>query len=237
MRGLEGRSWSFPYAFPEVPSFSRALLAPGLSVIAEIKRKSPSEGDFPPLDPAETALAYARAGARAISVLTEPSYFGGSVADLVAARRAGLPILYKDFVVHPRQLVEARAAGASAVLLIAAVLGELLEAYIREAERLGLEALVEVHTEEELFQALRAGAKIIGVNNRDLKTLRVDLNTAPRLARLARRLGFFGPLVAESGYHHPEEVALVRPYVDAILVGSALVSSPDPEAALLRLLR
>ena len=237
IRALEQRGLSpFPYAFPETPSFKEALLAPGLSVIAEIKRKSPSAGPIAELDPEATARAYARAGARAVSVLTEPAYFGGGLEDLLAARRAGLPLLYKDFVVHPRQLAEARAAGASAVLLIAAVLGELLGFYLERARRLGLEALVEVHSEEELELALSHGAEIIGINNRDLATLEVDLGVAPRLARRARALGFFGPLVAESGYRHPEEVAAVAPYVDAILVGTHLSQSPDPALALRRLL-
>jgi len=227
---------TFPYAYPETPSFSQALGAPGLSVIAEIKRKSPSQGPIAELDPEGTARAYAAAGARAVSVLTEPHYFGGSLDDLIAARSAGLPLLYKDFVVHPRQLVEARAAGASAVLLIAAVLGELLEDYLEIAERLGLEALVEVHTEAELELALLSGARIIGINNRDLATLEVDTGVAPRLARRARARGFSGLLVAESGYRHPEELAVVAPYVDAVLVGTHLAGAPDPGEALRRLL-
>jgi len=227
----------FPYAYPEVPSFAEALLAPGLSVIAEIKRKSPSMGRIAELDPAATARAYAEAGARAVSVLTEPDYFGGSLDDLIAARSAGLPLLYKDFVVHPRQLAEARAAGASAVLLIASVLGDLLEFYLERAERLGLDALVEVHSEAELELALASGARIIGINNRDLTSLEVDLGVAPRLARLARKRGFGGVLVAESGYRHPEELAAVAPYVDAVLIGTHLASSGDPGEALRRLLR
>ena len=227
---------TFPYAFPRVPSFAEALAAPGLSVIAEIKRKSPSHGFLAELDAAATARAYAEAGARAVSVLTEPDHFGGSLDDLIAARAAGLPLLYKDFVVHPDQLVEARAAGASAVLLIVAVLGELTGFYLEEAERLGLDALVEVHTEAELALALDAGARIVGLNNRDLTTLEVDLGVAPRLARRARALGFSGLLVAESGYRHPEELAAVAPFVDGVLVGTHLARSGDPGRALSELL-
>ncbi len=226
----------FPYAFPEVPSFLEALAQPGLSMIAEIKRKSPSAGFLADLDAATTALAYARAGARAVSVLTEPEYFGGRLDDLIAARVSGLPLLYKDFVVHPDQVVEARAAGASAVLLIVALLGELTGDYLELAHRLGLEALVEVHTEQELDVALAAGARIVGINNRDLATLEVDLSVAPRLARRARQRGFGGLLVAESGYRHPEELAAVAPFVDAVLIGTHLAVSGEPQSALRELL-
>jgi len=235
-RFAAGGARRFPYAYPEVPSFEAALAAPGLSVIAEIKRKSPSAGFLAELDPAATARAYAEAGARAVSVLTEPDYFGGSLYDLLAARSAGLPLLYKDFVVHPDQLVEARAAGASAVLLIVAVLGELTGFYLREAEKLGLDALVEVHTEAELELAIASGAQIVGINNRDLATLKVDLEVAPRLARRARTLGFTGLLVAESGYRHPEELLAVAPFVDAVLIGTHLSASGDPGGALSHLL-
>jgi len=140
-----------PYPLPEppsVPSFKEALLRPGLSVIAEVKRQSPSEGLIREVDPVEAALAYARGGARAVSVLTEPHRFGGSLLDLKRVREAvDLPLLRKDFVVDPFMLEEARAFGASAALLIVALLGELTGAYLEEARRLGLEALVEVHTE------------------------------------------------------------------------------------------
>ncbi len=219
------------------PSFAEALAAPGLSVIAEVKRKSPSEGAIADLDAAEVARAYARAGARAVSVLTEPEFFAGSDADLQAVRAAvALPLLRKDFVVHPLQLDEARALGASAVLLIVAVLGPLTGAYLEAARRAGLDALVEVHDEREAELALEAGAEILGVNNRDLTTLRVDLTTAPRVARHLRALGFAGLLVAESGYRSREELASLEGRFDAVLIGSSLARDPDPGAALRRLL-
>ncbi len=232
----EGLFAPWPYAFPEVPGFAEALARPGLTVIAEIKQRSPSAGALARLDPARAALAYARAGAGAISVLTEPRHFGGHPRDLVAARAAGLPILRKDFVVHPGQIWQARALGASAVLLIVGVLGPLTGAFLEEARKAGLDALVEVHDEAELDLALEAGAALLGINNRDLTTLRVDLGVAPRLARRARARGFGGLLVAESGYRHPEELAAVAPYVDAVLVGTSLVRGGDLEAALRRLL-
>lgn len=238
MRDLEseGVFSPWPYAFPEVPSFEDALARPGLVVIAEIKRKSPSAGALAPLDAAKTAAAYAQAGAGAISVLTEPRYFGGRAGDLVAARSAGLPLLRKDFVVHPSQIWQARALGASAVLLIVRVLSELTAAYLEEAQKAGLAALVEVHDERELALAIEAGATIIGINNRDLATLKVHLDLAPRLARRARALGFSGLLVAESGYRHPEDLAAIAPLVDAVLVGTSLVRGDDPGATLRRLL-
>ncbi len=223
---------------PEPASFAGALAAPGLSVIAEIKRKSPSEGALAPLDAAQVARAYAAAGARAISVLTEPDHFAGSDEDLRDVRAAvELPLLRKDFVVHPRQVQEARSLGASAVLLIVAILGPLTAAYLEEATRSGLAALVEVHDEAEAELALEAGARILGVNNRDLTTLKVDLATAPRVARYVRGRGYTGLLVAESGYRSQGELASLDPLFDGVLVGSALARDPDPGAALRRLLR
>lgn len=217
--------------FPNPPSFREALGGEGLSLIAEIKRKSPSQGEIAPLDARLAAWAYRRGGARAISVLTEPHAFGGRLEDLVAAREAGLPLLRKDFVVHPFMLEEARAYGASAVLLIVAVLGELTGAYLERAQALGLDALVEVHTERELEVALEAGAGIIGVNNRDLHTLAVDLSTAPALGRRAREKGFSGLLVAESGYRTRAELEPLKGLFDAVLVGTSLSGSRDLEEA------
>ncbi|MDM7325147.1 MAG: indole-3-glycerol phosphate synthase TrpC, partial [Thermus sp.] len=176
---------------------------------------------------------YARGGARAISVLTEPHRFGGSLEDLKAVRQAvDLPLLRKDFVVDPVMLQEARAYGESAVLLIVALLGELTGDYLQEAKKLGLDALVEVHTEKELSVALEAGADIIGINNRDLETLRIDLETAPRLGRLARERGFAGALVAESGYSRREELLPLEGLFDAVLIGTSLMRSPIMEEAL-----
>lgn len=225
-----------PGAVGEVsPSFQEALRAPGLSIIAEIKRASPSQGAIAPLDPAQAAQAYQAGGARALSVLTEPRHFGGALSHIGEVRSASwLPVLRKDFTVHPAQLREARLAGASAVLLIVAVTAGLTEAYLRYAGRLGLDALVEVHDEAELDLALAAGATIVGVNNRDLRTLDIDLTTAPRLLSRARQAGFEGALVAESGYRSGRELLDLSGLADAVLVGTSLAGSADLEAALKR---
>src|SRR5690625_1152701 len=147
----------------DAPSFRTPLLTEGLSVIAEVKRSSPSQGAIAELDPLATARAYGEAGASAISVLTEPRHFGGQLSHLQAVSAGTqLPLLRKDFTVHPQQLSEAAAAGASAVLLIVAVLGELTGPYVQLARQLGLAALVEVHTAAELDLALHSGADIIG---------------------------------------------------------------------------
>lgn len=225
-----------PYPLPEpppVPSFKEALLLPGLSLIAEVKKQSPSEGLIREVDPVEAALAYQRGGARAVSVLTEPHRFGGSLLDLKRVREAvDLPLLRKDFVVDPFMLEEARAFGASAALLIVALLGDLTGAYLERARSLGLDALVEVHTERELEIALEAGAEILGINNRDLATLKINLETAPRLGRLARKRGFGGVLVAESGYSRKGELKALEGLFDAVLIGTSLMRAPDLEAAL-----
>lgn len=227
---------SFPPTSQPRPSLLEALQAPGLSLIAEVKRKSPSQGDIAQLDPAQVAQAYAKGGARAISVLTEPHYFAGSNADLLAVRQAvGLPILRKDFTVHPRQLEEARTLGASAVLLIVAVLGELTGAYLELAQQQGLDALVEVHDEAELEVALSSRAQILGINNRNLVDLKIDRTTAPRLGRLARERGFGGALVAESGYSHPAELEELHGLFDAVLIGTSLARSQDWQAAVQKL--
>lgn len=207
-----------------------------MGIIAEIKRRSPSRGDIrPDLRVEETARAYRRGGACAISVLTEPRFFGGSLQDLAeAASAVDLPVLRKDFILDRYQLLEARVAGAAAVLLIATALERKdLSALLREAGDLGLECLVEVHDEEDLERALGAGAGMIGINNRDLVTLKVDLLTTARLAPLVPSSI---PLVAESGYRSPEDlVGLGEIGVDAVLVGEALSGSEDPERALLSL--
>lgn len=225
-----------PYPLPEpppVPSFKEALLLPGLSLIAEVKKQSPSEGLIREVDPVEAALAYQRGGARAVSVLTEPHRFGGSLLDLKRVREAvDLPLLRKDFVVDPFMLEEARAFGASAALLIVALLGDLTGAYLERARSLGLDALVEVHTERELEIALEAGTEILGINNRDLATLKINLETAPRLGRLARKRGFGGVLVAESGYSRKGELKALEGLFDAVLIGTSLMRAPDLEAAL-----
>ena len=213
-----------------------ALRRPGVCVIAEVKRRSPSKGDLAEIgDPAALATAYADGGATAISVLTEGRRFGGSLDDLVAVRRAvDVPLLRKDFVVSPYQIWEARAYGADLVLLIVAALEQTaLVSYVERVESLGMTPLVEVHDEEELDRALDAGAHVIGVNARDLKTLKVDREV---FARLAPRVPAGVVKVAESGVRG---VADLRAYAaagaDAVLVGENLVTGRDPRQAVAEL--
>jgi len=209
-----------------------ALRAPGLGVIAEVKRSSPSKGALARIDdPAALASAYAAGGASAISVLTEGRRFGGSLDDLVAVRSAvETPLLRKDFVVTEYQLWEGRAAGADLALLIVAALDQDdLTAFLDLAGRLGVTCLVETHTAEEVRRALAAGATLIGVNNRDLKTLEVDLNHFQELAEL---IGDEAVKVAESGILSVEDAARMRSAgADAVLVGELLVRSGDPASA------
>lgn len=209
-----------------------AFRAPGVSVIAEVKRRSPSKGDLADIpDPAALASAYSRGGAAAISVLTEERRFGGSLEDLRAVRAAvGTPLLRKDFIVSSYQLAEARAAGADLVLLIVAALTrrELHELHI-EARAWGLTVLVEVHDEPETRLAVELGAELIGVNARNLKTLAVDGDTFGRLAPLIpHRI----VKVAESGITGPADVSrFAAEGADVVLVGEALVKDGDPEGA------
>jgi len=217
----------------EVPSpFGAALRGSAVAVIAEVKRRSPSGGDINlGLDAADQAAAYAAGGAAAVSVLTEPDRFNGRLEDLVSVRqRVRIPTLRKDFLVDPLQLVEARAAGAAAALLIVRALDPVGMSELVDAARdLGLDLLVEIHTEREAERALAAGARIIGVNNRDLETLRVD----PTLAhRLIPALPDDVIAVAESGIAGLVDVqAAARAGADAVLIGTALSSAPDPAAA------
>jgi indole-3-glycerol phosphate synthase len=209
--------------------FFEALRRPGLAFIAEIKRKSPSGGELRPgASAADLAQTYATSGAAALSVLTDARYFGGSAADLIDAREAsGLPVLRKDFVVDPYQIYEARAMGADAVLLIVRSLtdSELAKLLVL-THRLGMEALVETHSAVEIDRALQAGARVVGVNNRDLDTLITDVSLA---ARLRPRVPAHCVFVAESGISSPEHVvAMVAAGVDAILVGESLVRAADP---------
>ena len=222
---------------PAPRDFVAALRRPGLSIIAEIKRASPSKGLLrADLDPAQFAALYAASGADAISILTEPSHFLGSLADLAAARAAvPLPLLRKDFIVDPYQVYEARAHGADAFLLIVAALDpSALADLIALGRALGLAPLVEVHDEAEVALALAAGAAVVGVNNRNLADFSIDLATTPRLRRLIPPAI---PVVGESGIHSPADVArLAAAGVDAVLVGEALVTSADPGARLRELL-
>jgi indole-3-glycerol phosphate synthase len=208
------------------------LRAPGVGVIAEVKRQSPSKGalaDIP--DPAELASRYADGGARVISVLTERRRFGGSQADLDAVRAAvDVPVLCKDFVVSTYQVHEARAHGADLVLLIVAALPQnVLTGLLERVESLGMTALVEVHTEAEADRALAAGASLIGVNARDLTTLQVDRST---FERIAPGLPSSVVKVAESGVRGPHDlIAYAGAGADAVLVGEGLVTADDPRQA------
>jgi indole-3-glycerol phosphate synthase len=222
---------------PPTRGFRRALaLTPELAVIAEVKRRSPSKGALDELlDPANLAAAYAHGGASCLSVLTDEEFFGGSAADLDAARDAtALPVLRKDFTVDPRDIADARLMGADAVLLIVAVLDQIeLIDFVELAHELQLDALVEVHDEPELEQALEAGATTIGVNQRDLYTFDVDTDRAERMAK-AIPVGTVS--VAESGIRDVYDAGrLARAGYDAILVGEALVTAPDPAVALAKL--
>lgn len=229
MSGLAppGRGWPF----------SEALIAPGVSLIAEMKRASPSKGPINAgADVAEIVAKYEAAGAAACSILTEPDFFGGSLDDLRRAREAcSLPLLRKDFIIDPYQLVEARLAGADAALLIVAATGEeLLGELLAFGHQIGLDLLVEVHDEDDAEVAVAAGAEIVGINNRNLKTLEVDPET---VLRLLPDIPAGTTVVAESGISDPADVRrLEEAGVDAILVGEALMSAPDPAEAVRALL-
>jgi indole-3-glycerol phosphate synthase len=233
--GLKERKAAVP--FPEIAALAkenrrsgniRDFLGEGPGIIAEIKRASPSRGWIrKDLDAAETARFYAAGGACAVSVLTENRFFGGTLRDLSEAKAAcgGLPVLRKDFVLDEYMVAESRAHGADLLLLIVAVLGEKTSEMVRMTTEYGLEPLVEVHDEEEMKMAAGSGATIVGINNRDLTSLRVDPETAARLLPLSPP----GVLkVVESGISSHAEVK--RYYdmgADAFLVGEAIVRSPD----------
>jgi indole-3-glycerol phosphate synthase len=224
-------------AGPRGAGFRAALERPGVAVIAEIKRASPSKGDLAAeLNAPEQARAYVDGGAAAISVLTEPDRFKGSLADLVDVAALGIPVLRKDFLVDPYQVWEARAAGASAVLLIVAALDEPTLALLHdEARSAGLDVLVEVHDDAEVAAAHRIDADLVGVNSRDLRTFELDPDA---FARLRPQLPDAALAVMESGVRGPQEVVRAAEYgADAVLVGEALVTSPDPIAAVAALVR
>jgi indole-3-glycerol phosphate synthase len=225
---LRARLLEIPPALDPLPAFRQD----GSSVIAEVKRRSPSKGylaDIP--DPASLATAYERGGAAAVSVLTEERRFGGSLADLDAVRAAvGIPVLRKDFVVDHYQLLEARAHGADlALLIVAALPADQLRGLHDRALELGLTPLVEVHDESEAERAVELGAALVGVNARNLKTLDVDAATFGKVAPL---LPDTVVTVAESGIGGPADVRrLVGQGADVVLVGEALVTDGDPEGA------
>ncbi len=224
-------------AMPATRPFAAALRADDdLAVIAEVKRRSPSKGPLAlDLDPASLAVSYQCGGAACLSVLTDAAFFGGSAADLTAARDAcELPVLRKDFTVDERDVVDARTMGADAVLLIVAALDDdLLARCLDRASSLGLAALVEVHDATELARAASLGATLIGVNQRNLMTFEVDRTLA---ARLAEQMPPGVVSVAESGVRGAEDaVTLAAAGYDAVLVGETLVTSDDPGAAVVDL--
>jgi indole-3-glycerol phosphate synthase len=214
----------------EKRDFAGALAAPGLAVISEIKRASPSAGFIREADPAEWGARYEKEGARCLSVLTEPEHFKGSLEDLDAARKnTALPVLRKDFTVDEAQILET-GTRADAVLLIAALFDAgTLARYVSLAAEVGLTPLVEVHDEKEADLALESGARVVGVNNRDLRDFTVDLGT---FERLAPRLGG-ATLVAESGVKASEDARRLREAgADAVLVGEAAMRDPGLVAKL-----
>ena len=216
--------------------FEQALRAEGIQFICEVKKASPSKGviaeEFSYLD---VAKDYERAGAAAISVLTEPHYFKGSNAYLKEiAETVKIPVLRKDFTVDPYMIYQAKVLGASAVLLICAILSdEELSEYHKIADSLGLSALVEAHDEAEVSRALACGARIIGVNNRDLRDFKVDITNSVRLRKLVPEEIVF---VSESGMKTPEDIAVLRGNgTDAVLIGEVLMRSADKKEALEKL--
>lgn len=218
-------------------SLKKALSAAGHNIIAEVKFTSPSEGVLrknpSPVEAARIAAAYVSAGASAVSILTEPEFFGGDYSFLAGARDScpSTPLLMKDFVVDNYQFELARSIGADAVLLIAALLGPRLPEMHDAARTLGLSVLIEVHNEAEAEAALAAGGALIGVNSRDLKSLKVDLNVARRLAPVVCRSGIVG--VAESGLRSRSDLDSLSPLgYRGFLIGSSLMKAPNPGTAL-----
>jgi indole-3-glycerol phosphate synthase len=208
--------------------FAAALRGDRIRLIAEVKRASPSRGILcPDFEPVALATRYAQGGAAAISVLTEENYFGGSLDHLVAIRGVvNLPLLRKDFILDPYQVYETAAYGADALLLIVAILSqEQLSALLSLSHSLGLECLVEVHNEVEVDRAFSSGAGVIGINNRDLRTFSVDINTTRRLRPLLPRGQI---LVSESGIRSREDVKKLKQWgINAVLIGEALVTASD----------
>lgn len=199
------------------------------AIIAELKGTSPSAGFISEIgDAAGLARAFERGGCAAVSVLTEPFFFGGEVSRLNEVREAvKVPVLRKDFIIDRRQIFEAKQHGADAVLLIASILGEELGDFVTCCEELRLEPLVEVKTEEEAARALGTEARLIGINNRDLATMTIDLSRTARLSAPIRDAGCL--VVSESGIRAPDDIRALRQYADAFLVGSSIMKSANPE--------
>jgi indole-3-glycerol phosphate synthase len=223
---------------PEGRPFAEALARPGTSLIAEHKRRSPSAGTIREgLSCADVVSAYERGGAAALSVLNEEAHFGGSLADLREARAASeLPVLRKDFTIDPYQLYEAKAAGADAVLLVVGAMSQdELAALYREAHALDLDAIVEIHDEEELDAALEVDADVLGINNRNLEDFSVDIQ---RTFDLLHDVPAGKVVVSESGIQTREQIdELEQVGVDAVLIGEALMRAPDTEEAVRQLTR
>lgn len=204
----------------------------GNAIISEVKFRSPSSGEISlPTNPVAVARRYEVHGAAGLSVLTEPVYFGGSPLYLSLVREnAGIPVLRKDFIIDERQIHETRRMHADAVLLIAALLGDRLAEFVELAEAVSLQPLVEVHTDAELDMALATNAKMIGINNRNLKDMKIDTEITRRLGPLVMESGILA--VSESGIRTASDVAALKTYCDAFLVGTSLMSAPDPGALL-----
>ncbi|MDD1651591.1 MAG: indole-3-glycerol-phosphate synthase [Methanomicrobiales archaeon] len=235
LKSTRNRVASLEMDLPEIPSRPTLSLAdaiarapPRNAVIAELKLASPTLGTLRSVRDLEwLAGESVRAGCTALSVLTEPHFFGGSTRHLEQVRRiADVPILRKDFIIDPRQLEETKALGADAVLLIAGVLGDRLPEFLDHSRRLSLEALVEVHDRDEADLAVGSGARLIGVNNRDLQTMGIDLETTRRLSGRIRGRGRV--VVAESGIRSPEDLRSLKSSCDAFLIGTAITLSRDP---------
>ncbi|MCS7277704.1 MAG: indole-3-glycerol phosphate synthase TrpC [Aquificaceae bacterium] len=218
--------------------FEKALCSCRTRIIAEVKRASPSEGHIKDVSAVEQAKLYQEAGATAISVLTDAKFFGGSLLDLLEVRKAvKLPLLRKDFILHPVQVLEAKAYGGDVVLLIVRILDEsLLRDLLDYSTELGLSHIVEVFSLEEAEKALKVGARIIGINNRDLDSLRVDVSLSERLAPEIKSMGAQF-VIAESGIENRQQILKLENLgVDAFLVGTSLMKSQDPARKLRELL-
>jgi len=245
---VEVRKWAMPADKFQLDSETRSLKASlrarstgmgNKAVITEIKPASPSEGKICDVDVPETARAMEAGGACALSVLTEPFYFGGSLENLRKAKAAvKIPVMRKDFIVDEYQLFEAKHYGADAVLLMVSVLGNRTKQFYEAARRLGMEALVEVHDVNELKAALGSGAELIGINNRDLKTMKINLNATKELSDKIRKMSPGAKLiVSESGITSRADLDFVLKYADAALIGTSIMRSGDIESAVKNLIK